>query len=43
VLGFVNRTHVLKTWTRQMEDENLREKGWFRDMMIRRTKKNGAK
>jgi len=41
VLGFVNRSHVLKTWTRQMEDENLREKGWIGDMMTRRTKKNG--
>jgi H+/Cl- antiporter ClcA len=39
VLGFVNRTHVLKTWTRQMEDENLREKGWIRDMMIRRRRR----
>jgi len=38
VLGFVNRSHVLKTWTRQMEDENLREKGWIGDMMTRRTK-----
>jgi CIC family chloride channel protein len=42
VLGFVNRSHVLKTWTRQMEDENLREKGWIGGMMTRRTKKNGA-
>ncbi len=41
VLGFVNRSHVLKTWTRQMEDENLREKGWIGDIMTRRTKKNG--
>ena len=38
VLGFVNRSHVLETWTRQMEDENLREKGWIGDMMTRRTK-----
>jgi chloride channel protein, CIC family len=33
VLGYVNRSHVLQTWTRQLEDENLREKGWIRGML----------
>ena len=38
VIGFVNRSHVLKTWTTQMEDDNLREKGWIRGMLTRKSK-----
>jgi chloride channel protein, CIC family len=29
MVGFLNRSSVLNAWTRQFEEENLREKGWF--------------
>jgi chloride channel protein, CIC family len=29
MVGFLNRSSVLSAWTRQFEEENLLEKGWF--------------
>lgn len=30
MVGFFNRSSVLSAWSRQMEDEGLREHGWLR-------------
>ena len=29
LVGFLNRSSVLSAWSRQFEEENVREKGWF--------------
>jgi len=30
MVGYFNRASLLGAWTRQMEDEGLREHGWIR-------------
>jgi len=29
LVGFINRSSVLSAWTRQFEEEHVREDGWF--------------
>lgn len=35
LVGYMNRSSVLSAWTRQFEDENLREHGWIRRLILR--------
>jgi hypothetical protein len=34
MVGYLNRSSILSAWTRQMEDESLREHGWL-DRLLR--------
>ena len=34
MVGFLNRSSILSAWTRQIEDENIREHGWL-DVILR--------
>jgi len=29
IVGYFDRSHILSAWTRQVEDENLQEHGWY--------------
>ena len=35
LIGYLNRANILSAWTRQIEDEGLRERGWLRQIWNR--------
>ncbi|MGH9704852.1 MAG: CBS domain-containing protein, partial [Candidatus Acidiferrales bacterium] len=38
LVGYLNRSSVLSAWTRQFEDENVREHGWIRHLLARNSR-----
>jgi hypothetical protein len=33
MVGYLNRSSVLNAWTRQFDEENVRERGWFEQLL----------